>query len=494
MKTPLARTPLVLALAAALAASPGAAADGPPKASTATALPAEATKRATVSTHDDTLAYVVRVEAVPLSNPKGEKQAEVVVTSYTLERTDAKERPITYLFNGGPGAASAYLQFGGVGPKRLPFGGPDNAPSDLPKLIDNPDTWLAFTDLAFVDPVGTGYSRATGDGKAFWSVEGDVDSLSRVVAKHLAARDRLVSPVYLAGESYGGFRIPRIARKLQEKDGVGVAGLIALSPVLDFAIRDGENTSPLPWVTALPSLAATARERKAPVTRADLADVEAYAARDFLADLMKGPRDAAAVGRVSARVAELTGLDPELVRRMNGRIDIRTFVREIGRAEGKVGSLYDANVTAYDPYPSAARASWDDPVLDGSMAPLTRAAVDYYGRELGFRVDNRRYELISSEVNRAWSWGRGQSLPESASALREALAADRHLKVLVAHGATDLVTPYMESKLVLDQLPAFGDPDRVRLAVYPGGHMFYSRDASRAAFTADVRKLYGAAE
>ncbi|MFD1331003.1 S10 family peptidase [Methylopila musalis] len=483
------KTVLVLAVAAALVASP-AAAEAPPKPSAA-ALPAEATKRATVGTHDDTLAYAVRVEAVPLSNPKGEKQAEVVVTAYTLERTDPKARPITYLFNGGPGAASAYLHFGGVGPKRLPFGGAENAPSDLPKLIDNPDTWLAFTDLVFVDPVGTGYSRATGDGKAFWSVEGDVEALSRVVAKHLAARDRLVSPVYLAGESYGGFRIPRIARKLQEKDGVGVAGLIAISPVLDFAIRDGENTSPLPWVTALPSLAATVRERKGPVARGDLADVETYATGEFLADLMKGPRDGAAVGRLSARVAELTGLDAELVRRLNGRVDIRTFVREIGRAEGKVGSLYDANVTAYDPYPSAARASWDDPVLDGSMAPLTRAAVDFYGRELGFKVDNRRYELISSEVNRAWSWGRGQSLPESAGALREALAADRHLKVLVAHGATDLVTPYMESKLVLDQIPAFGDAERVRLAVYPGGHMFYSRDASRAAFTNDVRKLYG---
>lgn len=457
------------------------------------ALPADATQRETVVTPDATLAYNVRVEAVPLYDPKGEKVAEVVVTSYLLDRTEAKTRPITYAFNGGPGAASAFLNFGAIGPKRMPFGAEGTTPSDLPQLIDNAETWLGFTDLVFVDPVGTGYSRAVGntDAKDFWGIESDVDTLSRVVAKHLALRNRLMSPVYLVGESYGGFRAPRIARQLQSRDGVGVRGLVAISPVLDFAIRDGEGSSPIPWVSALPSLAASARERKGPVERADLADVEAYASGDFIADLMKGPRDAAAVDRLSSRVAEFTGLDRAFVKRLGGRVDIRTFARELRRDEGKVGSLYDANVTAYDPFPSSARAQWEDPVLDGALAPLTRAAVDFYARDLGFRVD-RRYELLASDVNRGWKWGSGQSLPESTSALREALALDPKLKVLVAHGVTDLVTPYMESKIVLDQLPAFGDPDRVKLTVYPGGHMFYSRDASRAALLKDAKALYGA--
>ncbi|MFD1702123.1 S10 family peptidase [Methylopila henanensis] len=485
-------------LAAALligSLAPAAAQEARDKPGNPVALPADAGARETAVTADDTLTYTARVEAVPLYDPKGEKQAEVVVTAYTLERTKPDDRPITYLFNGGPGAASAWLNFGGVGPKRMPFGAAGNAPSDVPKLVDNAETWLAFTDLVFVDPVGTGYSRTVGgaDAKEFWSIDGDAETLSRVVAKHLAAKNRLMSPVYLAGESYGGFRIPRIARQLQSRDGVGVRGLVAISPVLDFAIRDGEQTSPMPWVTALPSLAATAREKKAPVQRADLADVEAYATGEFMADLIKGPRDAAAVERLSARVAELTGLDTDVVKRLGGRVDIRTFAREIHRGEARVGSLYDANVTAFDPFPSAARGQWEDPILDGALAPLTRAAVDFYHRDLGYRVD-RRYELLSSEVHRGWRWGSGQSLPESATALREALALDPHLKVLVAHGATDLVTPYMESKLVLDQLPAFGSPDRVKLTVYPGGHMFYSRDASRAAFTRDVKALYGAEE
>ncbi|HVI28545.1 S10 family peptidase [Hansschlegelia sp.] len=457
-------------------------------------LPADVTSKQNAVVGGDTLAYTASVEAVPLSDPKGERLAEVVVTSYTLIRENPATRPITYAFNGGPGAASAYLNFGAIGPKRLPFGNEGNGPSDPPALTDNAESWLAFTDLVFVDPVGTGYSRALGSDEAqknFWSVDGDIDALSRVVAKHLAAKNRLMSPVYLAGESYGGFRAPRIARALQTKEGVGVRGLIAISPVLDFGIRQAEQTSPIPWVNALPSMAATARERKAPVTRADLSDVESYATGQFLSDLMRGPRDKEAVERIVTQVSQLTGLDPNFVRRLGGRVDIQAFVRELGRDKGRVGSLYDANVTAFDPSPYEAEGNFEDAILDASRAPLTRAAVDFYGREMGYRVD-RRYELLNGEVSGKWRWGDRQRPAESVGALREALALDPKLRVLVAHGSTDLVTPYMESKMVLDQLPAFGDPERVALKVYPGGHMFYTRDASRAAFEKDVRALYEA--
>lgn len=458
------------------------------------ALPPDASAKRTAATPDDTLAYTVAVEPVPLSDPEGKKLAEIVVTSYTLDRTKPALRPITYVFNGGPGAASAFLNFGGIGPRRLAFGNEGDTPSDPPAMVDNAESWLAFTDLVFVDPVGTGYSRSVGGGDAernFWSVQGDAESLSRIVGKHLASKNRLMSPVFLAGESYGGFRIPLIAKTLQSRDGVGVRGLVAISPVLDFSIRQGADSSPLTWVNGLPSLAATMRETKGPVTRADLADVEAYATGPFLADLLKGPRDAAAVERISAKVAELTGLDPAFVRRLGGRVDVRSFVREFRRGQGKVGSAYDANVTAFDPEPTAGRSNFDDPVLDGALAPLTRAAVDFYARDLGYRVD-RRYELINGEVNRKWRWGDGQEPAESASELREVLALDPKIRVLVGHGATDLVTPYMESKMALDQLPAFGDPDRVRLNVYPGGHMFYARDGSRADFSRDVRSMYEA--
>jgi carboxypeptidase C (cathepsin A) len=456
------------------------------------ALPGPGTAKRSVITPEDTLTYTVGVEAVSLADPDGKKLADIVATTYALDRVEATKRPITYVFNGGPGAASAWLNFGGLGPKRFAFGNQGSAPSDLPKFEDNPDTWLAFTDLVFIDPPGTGYSRAIGGDaeRNFYSVDGDVDALSRVIAKHLAAKNRLASPVYLAGESYGGFRAPRIAQKLQSRDGVGVAGIVAISPVLDFGIRQDEDISPIPWMNALPSLVATMRERSGPITRADLADVEAYATGPYLADLMKGPRDKAAVDRMSAEVARLTGLDPAFVRRLGGRVDIRSFTRELRRDEGKVGSLYDGNVTAFDPDPSAARSDFDDPVLDGAQAPLTRAAVDFYGRELNWKID-RRYELINGDVNRKWRWGEGQGSPEAISALKAVLALDPKIKVIVAHGSTDLVTPYMESKMSLDQVPSFGDTERVKLKVYPGGHMFYTREGSRAAFLKDVRALYG---
>ena len=481
-------------LSLALAGGAAAQEAGPPK--NPMALPADAGGKGTVVTADDTLTYKIAVEQVPLFDPKGEKVAEIVVTSYTLDRVEPSARPITYAFNGGPGASSAWLNFGALGPKRLPFGNQASTPSDPPAFVDNAETWLAFTDLVFVDPVGTGYSRATGSTERFYSVEGDVETLSRIVAKHLAAKKRLMSPVYLAGESYGGFRIPRIARELQGRDGVGVRGLIAVSPALDFSVRQGEQTSPIPWVNQLPSLAAAKRERdrpQQPISRADLADVEAYATGEFLADLMKGPRDKGAVDRLVARVSEFTGVDREQVRRLGGRIGIRTFAREFHRDGARVGSVYDANVTSFDPYPDAARSSFDDPILDGARAPLTRAASDFYSRDLGYKVD-RRYELLAEDVSRSWRWGGGNSSPESVSALREALAADPRLRVLVVHGATDLVTPYMESKLALDQLPAFGEVSRAELKVYPGGHMFYTRDGSRAAFFRDVKALYEAGE
>lgn len=480
----------------ALLASPAIAQESAPPKGNPAALPADVSAKATVATADDTLAYRVGVEQVPLHDPKGEKFAEIVVTTYTLDKTDPAKRPITYAFNGGPGASSAWLNFGGLGPKRLPFGNAENTPSDPPALIDNAETWLAFTDLVFVDPIGTGFSRTAGGGSSerFWSVDGDAETLSRIVAKHLAAKNRLMSPVFLAGESYGGFRIPRIARELQGRDGIGVRGLIAISPVLDFRIRQGEPTSPLPYVNVLPSYAAAKRERDGDrgISRERLADVEAYAVGEFMADLMKGPRDTAAVDRLSTKVAELTGLDREEVRQQGGRLTIRSFARALHRREDKAGSLYDANVTAFDPDPFSPRGSFDDPILDGARAPLTRVAVDFYFREMGYRVD-RRYELIASDVNRSWKWGSGVDAPESMTSLREALAADPKLRVLVTHGATDLVTPYMESKMALNQLPAFGDPARAALKVYPGGHMFYTRDVSRAALTRDVKALYEAA-
>ena len=198
-------------------------------------------------------------------------------------------------------------------------------PSSTPTLVPNPETWLDFTDLVFVDPVGTGYSRFinTSDEvrKQFWSVDGDIDVLATFMRKWIEKNGRQASKKFIAGESYGGFRAPEARRASSTSRASRSAGLVMVSPVIDFGWRGNGRQSPLGWVARLPSMAAAAREATAPFDREALREAERYAAGDYLQDLMRGERDTAAVERMSARVAQLTGLDPALVRRLAGRID-----------------------------------------------------------------------------------------------------------------------------------------------------------------------------
>jgi carboxypeptidase C (cathepsin A) len=378
-----------------------------------------------------------------------------------------------------------------MGPWRLPL---DNiAPATPPDLVPNPDTWLDFSDLVFVDPVGTGYSHfvATGEQvrKQFWSVDGDAAALAVFIRKWVEKYGRQVSSKFIVGESYGGFRAPKIATALQGDQGVGVSGLILISPVLDFAWRGQKAHSPLLWVSRLPSMAAAAR--KQPFDREVLHDVERYAAGDYLLDLLRGQRDVAAVERISARVAALTGLEPALVRELAGRIDLQTFQRELNRQHGLVTSIYDATITGLDPYPSSRSSRFSDPFLSAMTAPLTSAATALYQSKLGWKVD-APYHLLASQINSQWDWGRGRSGPDVVDDLRKLLAGDRQMRILVAHGASDLVTPYFENQLIMDQLPTYGSPERLKLMVYGGGHMFYSRDLSRSAFRTDAQRLFAA--
>jgi len=262
--------------------------------------------------------------------------------------------------------------------------------------------------------------------------------------------------------------------------------------VLDFASFGLRRHMPMSWVTRLPSMAATVLETRAPFNRDALREVEAYAAGDYLRDLMRGERDAAAIERMTPRVAAYTGLDVAEVRKLGARIDTNTFQRELNRSRGMVASAYDPTITAYDPSPNSASGRFSDPVLDAIGPPLTGAMTALYQGPLKWRVD-QPYRLLNHEINGQWSWGRGRAGPEVVDDLRNALAGDRDLQALVAHGASDLVTPYFGSQIVLDQMPVFGSADRLKLAVYGGGHMFYSRDASRRAFREDALALYRAA-
>jgi carboxypeptidase C (cathepsin A) len=441
-----------------------------------------------------TLEFTATAGAIPLSNTDGALQAEVAYVAYVASGAQAAERPVTFLINGGPGAASAYLDIGAIGPWRLPL---DRiAPSVQPALVPNAETWLDFTDLVFIDPPGTGYSRIVASGDAarrqFWSIDGDADALAVVIRKWLEKAGRQTSAKFIVGESYGGFRAPKIAKVLQGDQGVGIRGLVMVSPVLDFAGFGQRRYALMSWVAHLPSMAAAALEIRGRFDREALRDVEQYATGDYLRDLIKGERDEAAVERISARVAAVTGLDPAVVRRLAGRVDSGTFQRELYRDRGLVGSAYDPTVTAFDPNPRAANTRFSDPMLDGLTAPLTSAMTDLYQRVLKWRVD-LPYRLLDRDVSSHWDWGRSRTPPEAVDDLRSVLAADPQMRVLVAHGATDLVTPYFGNQLLLDQLPVFGVADRVKLAVYAGGHMFYNRDASRRALRQDAQAMYRAA-
>ncbi|ANW01505.1 S10 family peptidase [Bradyrhizobium icense] len=455
-------------------------------------LPPDSTTQQSLALPGRTLNFTATAGSIRLFDDKREPQADIAYTSYQLDGADRASRPVTFLFNGGPGASSAWLQLGAAGPWRLQIGGDGAVSSATPDLLPNAETWLDFTDLVFIDPVGTGYSRFVASGedvrKRFLSVDGDVSSIALVIRRWLEKYDRLASPKFVAGESYGGIRGPKIVRNLQTQQGVGVRGLILVSPLLDF--RDFSGSSLLQYSYTLPTMAAVAREvreaGKVPLTRADLADVERYAQGEFLTDLIKGQADTQAATRLADKVAALTGIDQAVSRRLAGRFEVSEFRREFDRRNGRVTGRYDASVMGFDPYPDSNSARFGDPSGDSLMAPLTSAAVELTTRKLNWRPDGS-YQLLSESVNRSWDFGRGPA--ESISQLRQILALDPKMKLLVGHGLFDLATPYFASKVLLDQLPAYASPDRVKLVVYPGGHMFYSRDSARKAFRSEVEAM-----
>jgi carboxypeptidase C (cathepsin A) len=453
-------------------------------------LPADAHVQQAMQLDGKTLKYTVTVGALPVRDKDGKIAGEVVVTAYTM---DGENRPVTFALNGGPGASSVFLNFGAIGPKHLQAGNEGDSPSDSPMLSDNPGTWLDFTDLVFIDPVGTGFSRTTvseADAKKlFYSTTPDIQYLSRVIYDWLVKNGRLGSRKYLAGESYGGFRGPRITYYLQSQLGVAMNGVVLVSPYLNPTIEDDGDLSPMPWMMTLPSITAAHMERENKLTPQTMADVIAYTRGEYAAALLKGRSDPEATKKMIEHVTELTGLDAAFVKYSGGRLETGAYLREVFREEGKLGSVYDSNVTSFDPFPFAPAQRANDPILASMIAPVTTAMVDFVTRVVGWKVD-ARYNALSYDVNRLWEGGddlRTGSVPE----LRQAVAADPKLRVLIVHGWNDLSCPFMGSILTVDQMPVMGDPTRVAVREYPGGHMFYTRPTSRADLRRDVMAMYG---
>lgn len=453
-------------------------------------LPPDAHTEQSIQLNGKALRYTVTVGTLPTRDKDGKKAGQVVFTAYTVEGSN---RPVTFALNGGPGAASVYLNFGAIGPKHLEgVGNEGDSPSDPVRLVDNPGTWLDFTDLVFIDPIGTGFSRSevpeAEAKKLFYSTVPDIEYLSRAVYDWLVRNNRLSSRKYLVGESYGGFRGPRITHYLQTQLGVAMNGVVLASPYLNPTIEQNGDLSPIPWMITLPSITAARLERENKLTPDAMQQVISYTFGEYASDLFKGRTDPEATQRVVKRVTEMTGLDPQFVRFAGGRLEIRAYLREVHREEGKIGSVYDSNVTSYDPFPYSAEQRLGDPLLQTLIAPMTTAMVDFVVRTVGWKVD-ARYNALSYEVNRLWD--RDAELRRgSAEALRQAVAADPKMRVIIAHGWNDLSCPFMGSILTVNQMPQMGgDPTRVSVHEYLGGHMFYTRDASRMELRNDVMNM-----
>ena len=448
-------------------------------------LPADKSVAQTITVNGKTLHYTATVGTITLKNAEDKPTGQVVYIAYILDKAkDAPSRPVLFALNGGPGASSVYLNLGAIGPKHIAFGNEGDSPSDPATLTDNPGTWLDFTDMVFIDPIGTGFSKSLVDEaatkKTFYTPDTDIEYLSLVIYKWLVKNDRLLDKKYLIGESYGGYRGPRITYELQSQLGVALNGLVLVSPYLNPQFGDG-NLSPIPWMTTLPSIAAAHLEAQGKLNDATMNSVIAYTKGEYAGDLIKGNSDPAARDAMIAKVTELTGLDPVFVKYSGGRLDIRAYLREVHRAQGLIGSIYDSNVTAPDPFPYEPYQESNDPLLDSIIAPTTTAMVDFMTRTVGWKTDARYYAL-SGEVNRLWDRSgdlRRGSVPE----LREAVAADPKLHVLIVHGWNDLSCPFMGSVLTVDQMPLMGPqgaPGRVSVHEFPGGHMFYTRPVNGA--------------
>ncbi len=409
---------------------------------------------------------------------------------------------MAFVFNGGPGASAVFLHLGALGPRILetpPTGAVPNPPFTL---ADNPHTWLAFTDLVFVDPVGTGYSRGVGKGngkednpdKPFWEVRSDLNALAAVVRRWLTRHQRWTSPVFLVGESYGGLRAASLGRVLARDVGVAVSGLVLVSPALDIELLHPDISNVMAAALQLPSYAATAAAlaESAPIERAK--EAERFALTDYLAGLaaltgVPGPGNP-----LIERTAALIGLPAETVRRERGRVDPRTFARELRRPEREILSLYDGTVARPGTgNPREDRAG--DPVLDNAVASLTAAFQRYAGDELGYRTE-QPYRVLARDVSQGWDWdaARGEGgLGIALASLQETLLMLPRARVFVAAGMYDLVTPYFATRWLLDQLAVpEAARERIDLRVYEGGHMMYMRPQVRAALAADAAPVFAA--
>lgn len=419
-------------------------------------------------------------------------KAEVFLTSYTLDDAEPGSRPVTFAFNGGPGSASVWLHMGVLGPRRAVSGDVDSPEPPPYRLVDNPDTLLVHSDLVFIDPVSTGYSRAAAGEKPkdYLGFTPDIESVGEIIRLWTSRNGRWLSPKFLAGESYGTLRAAALAAHLQERHGMYLNGLMLISSVLDMGTIRFTEGNDKPFPLYVPTYAAIAHYHGLHGDRPlddVLADAEEFATRELPYALERGAR-LSAEERTEAvhTLASLTGLDESYVDRVNLRIEHVRFFTELLRDRGLTTGRMDGRFTTWEP--DGGREHMSDDASVSRIIGAYSAAFNHYVRtELEYEND-LPYEILSMDVVRDWSYSDFEGRAVSAvNALSAAMRANPHLKVHVALGYYDGATPYYAAEHVLARLQIPEElRENVESAYYPAGHMMYVHEPSRVQQAKDL--------
>jgi len=453
-----------------------------------------------------TVAYRAVAEETHLKDEAGKPRGSLFSIAYLAEEVeDPARRPVLFLFNGGPGSASLWLHMGVLGPKRVVVPGDGTGAGAPPyPVVDNPGCPLDMADLVFIDPIGTGYSHAVGEGKPeeFWGVESDAESITRFIGEWLTRHKRWASPRWLGGESYGTTRAVAVADKMTGAfRGMAVNGLLLISTILDFHTARFNRGNMLPEVAYLPTYAQTAlyHGRISPKPRNParfIDEARRFALEELSVALLMGPRQPARARKaVVAGLARYTGLSESYLERVKLRLDPTRYRKELLRDRGLTVGRFDSRYTGRD-----LDDAGDVPENDASSYAIDGAYVaavnDHLTRSLGIVMD-RPYLPLNLKVLEKWDWLGGRPEPGArfgwptavnvAPLLARMLREQPGLKVLVANGLYDLATPFfaVENTLAANDIP----PDRVDMRYYEAGHMMYVHGPSLDALLADIRRI-----
>ncbi|MES1241847.1 MAG: peptidase S10 [Acidobacteriota bacterium] len=452
------------------------------------------TTRHTITLGGQAIAYTATAGNLVLKDEEGNAKASVFYVAYTKDGVkDPGDRPVTFSFNGGPGAASLWVHLGAFGPRRVERTKEGMGLPPPGRLVDNEYSLLDVTDLVFIDPVSTGYSRpAPGqDVKQFHGVRQDIEWVAEFIRLWITRNERWASPKLLAGESYGTTRAAGLAQFLAERYGMMLNGVVLVSSVLNWQNQEFNVGNDMPYILHLPTYAATAwYHRKLPPDlqgdlRKTLDEVETFARGEYALALLQGDRLAPEKRReIAARVARYTGLSPDYVERSNLRIEIYRFTKELLRGEGKTVGRLDTRFTGSD-LDAVGEEPEYDPASTSTDGPYVAMVNDYLRRELGYKED-RPYERLAMVW--PWSWaGFENKYVNLAENLRKAMTRNPDLQVLFTCGYYDLATPYFDSVYTVDHLGlAESLRGHVKLAYYEAGHMMYIREADHAKLKKDI--------